>query len=255
MEFLHLFVYFNLISLCILVFIVDNPVHSVLFLILAFFNAAVILFFFDVEFLGITFIILYVGAIARLFLFVAMMLNVKIFTFDLTKFYFLCFLIFIVFFFQILILTFKLFFQFELKSLYSSLPLFTFDSLESGLPISSNPEIDMETWILLYDGDLLLWYLFNCGMQQLIFWILLKYLFEVARLISEELERLAEEARIKAEAEAKGMNGQPEPGKEDPDKLGETPSQGDESVKLDNIIDAAEAVILDILEIFFSIMF
>ena len=131
MEFLHLFVSFNLISVCILVFIVDNPVHSVLFLILAFFNAAVILFLFDVEFLGITFIIIYVGAIAILFLFVVMMLNVKIFTFDLTKFYFLCFLIFIIFFVQILILTFKNFFQFEVKSLYSSLPFFTFDSLDN----------------------------------------------------------------------------------------------------------------------------
>ena len=119
MEFLHLFISFNLISVCILVFIVDNPVHSVLFLILAFFNAAVILFLFDVEFLGITFIIIYVGAIAILFLFVVMMLNVKIITFDLTKFYFLCFLIFIIFFLQILILTFKNFFQFEVKSLSS----------------------------------------------------------------------------------------------------------------------------------------
>ena len=53
-----------------------NPVHSVLFLILAFCNASGILFLFNAEFLGLIFIIIYVGAIAILFLFVVMMLNV-----------------------------------------------------------------------------------------------------------------------------------------------------------------------------------
>ena len=51
--------------------------HSVLFLILTFFNAAALLFLFNVEFLGLIFLIIYVGAIAVLFLFVIMMLNVK----------------------------------------------------------------------------------------------------------------------------------------------------------------------------------
>ena len=54
-----------------------NPVHSVLFLILVFCNAAGILFFFNAEFLGLIFIIIYVGAIAVLFLFVIMMLRIK----------------------------------------------------------------------------------------------------------------------------------------------------------------------------------
>ena len=54
-----------------------NPIESVLFLILAFFNAAAILFLFHAEFLGLIFIIIYVGAIAVLFLFVIMMLNIK----------------------------------------------------------------------------------------------------------------------------------------------------------------------------------
>jgi NADH-quinone oxidoreductase subunit J len=55
-----------------------NPVESVLFLILAFFNAGAILISFNAEFLGLIFIIVYVGAIAVLFLFVIMMLNVKV---------------------------------------------------------------------------------------------------------------------------------------------------------------------------------
>jgi len=54
-----------------------NPVESVLFLILCFCNAAASLFLFNAEFLGLIFIIIYVGAIAVLFLFVIMMLNLK----------------------------------------------------------------------------------------------------------------------------------------------------------------------------------
>lgn len=54
-----------------------NPVESVLFLILSFCNAAAILFLFNAEFLGLIFMIIYVGAIAVLFLFVIMMLNIK----------------------------------------------------------------------------------------------------------------------------------------------------------------------------------
>jgi NADH-quinone oxidoreductase subunit J len=55
-----------------------NSIESILFLILTFFNSAIILFFFHAEFLGLVFIIVYVGAIAVLFLFVIMMLNVKV---------------------------------------------------------------------------------------------------------------------------------------------------------------------------------
>jgi NADH-quinone oxidoreductase subunit J len=55
-----------------------NPVQSVLFLILTFCQAGVLLIMFNVDFFGLIFIIIYVGAIAVLFLFVIMMLNVKI---------------------------------------------------------------------------------------------------------------------------------------------------------------------------------
>jgi NADH-quinone oxidoreductase subunit J len=58
----------------------------VLFLILAFCNASGILFLFNAEFLGLVFIIIYVGAIAILFLFVVMMLNVKVYSSN-TAFY------------------------------------------------------------------------------------------------------------------------------------------------------------------------
>lgn len=53
-----------------------NPVHSVLFLILAFFNAAALFVLIGAEYLAMTLIIVYVGAVAVLFLFVVMMLDV-----------------------------------------------------------------------------------------------------------------------------------------------------------------------------------
>lgn len=54
-----------------------NPILSVFWLVLAFANAAVLLLLLGVEFLPILFIIVYVGAIAILFLFVVMLLNIK----------------------------------------------------------------------------------------------------------------------------------------------------------------------------------
>ncbi len=60
-----------------MVFLANNPVHSVLFLILTFCSCGAVLLMFHTEFFGLIFIIIYVGAIAILFLFVVMMLNVK----------------------------------------------------------------------------------------------------------------------------------------------------------------------------------
>jgi NADH-quinone oxidoreductase subunit J len=53
-----------------------NPVHSVLFLILAFFNAAALFLLVGAEFLAMILVVVYVGAVAVLFLFVVMMLDV-----------------------------------------------------------------------------------------------------------------------------------------------------------------------------------
>ena len=54
-----------------------NPVHSVLFLILTFFNAAALFLIAGAEFLAMILVIVYVGAVAVLFLFVVMMLDVN----------------------------------------------------------------------------------------------------------------------------------------------------------------------------------
>ncbi len=67
---------FILISSATLVVSSRNMVHCVLFLILAFMNAAALFILLGAEFIGMLTIIVYVGAIAVLFLFVVMMLNV-----------------------------------------------------------------------------------------------------------------------------------------------------------------------------------
>ncbi|MEX2454329.1 MAG: NADH-quinone oxidoreductase subunit J [Rhodospirillaceae bacterium] len=54
-----------------------NPVHSVLFLILAFFNAAGLFVLLGAEFIAMILVIVYVGAVAVLFLFVVMMLDIN----------------------------------------------------------------------------------------------------------------------------------------------------------------------------------
>jgi NADH-quinone oxidoreductase subunit J len=56
---------------------VRNPVHAVLFLILCFFNAAGLFLLMGAEFLAFLILIVYVGAVAVLFLFVVMMLDIK----------------------------------------------------------------------------------------------------------------------------------------------------------------------------------
>jgi NADH-quinone oxidoreductase subunit J len=61
----------------LLVITAKNPVHSVLFLILAFFNAAGLFVLLGAEFIAMLLVIVYVGAVAVLFLFVVMMLDIN----------------------------------------------------------------------------------------------------------------------------------------------------------------------------------
>ena len=73
--FFYLFA-FAAIASAVLVITSRNPVHSVLFLILCFFNAAGLFVLLGAEFLAMILVVVYVGAVAVLFLFVVMMLDV-----------------------------------------------------------------------------------------------------------------------------------------------------------------------------------
>jgi NADH-quinone oxidoreductase subunit J len=67
----------TLVGSAIMVVFSKNPVHSVLFLILAFFNAAGLFVLLGAEFVAMILVIVYVGAVAVLFLFVVMMLDIN----------------------------------------------------------------------------------------------------------------------------------------------------------------------------------
>jgi len=65
-----------LVASAIMVVFSKNPVHSLLFLILSFFNAAALFILLGAEFVAMILVIVYVGAVAVLFLFVVMMLDI-----------------------------------------------------------------------------------------------------------------------------------------------------------------------------------
>lgn len=73
----YLFATFTIFA-AVMVISARNPVHSVLYLILAFFNSAALFMLNGAEFLAMTLVIVYVGAVAVLFLFVVMMLDVDL---------------------------------------------------------------------------------------------------------------------------------------------------------------------------------
>ena len=65
------------VAAAVMVLSARNPVHSVLFLILAFFNSAGLFVLLGAEFLAMILVVVYVGAVAVLFLFVVMMLDIS----------------------------------------------------------------------------------------------------------------------------------------------------------------------------------
>ncbi|QZD95357.1 NADH-quinone oxidoreductase subunit J [Qipengyuania gelatinilytica] len=67
-----------MIASAVMVITARNPVHSVLWLILAFFNAAGLMVLVGAEFIAMLLVIVYVGAVAVLFLFVVMMLDIDV---------------------------------------------------------------------------------------------------------------------------------------------------------------------------------
>lgn len=75
--FFYLFAAMTLAS-GLMVISAKNPVHAVLFLILAFFNSAGLLILLEAEFLAMLLVVVYVGAVAVLFLFVVMMLDINV---------------------------------------------------------------------------------------------------------------------------------------------------------------------------------
>lgn len=123
MEMLHLFLCFLFLQFSTSVSLSSNPVYSVIYLILTFCTTAFISFFFNLEFFGLIFVIIYVGAVAVLFLFIIMMLDIKDKSFTQISFFYLVLINFSVFLFETLT---KLFFfeVFSNKSFFAPIILF-----------------------------------------------------------------------------------------------------------------------------------
>ena len=117
------------------VIISKNPIHSILSLILVFFNAASLLILLGAEFLAMLFVIVYVGAVAVLFLFVIMMLNIKTANLSISMYRYLpiSFLFGSVFFSELFIM-----FYFDLASInsYKLNSLVNFDLIDQNFLIS-----------------------------------------------------------------------------------------------------------------------
>lgn len=77
LQYLHIF-YILAIILGVLTIVNRNPVVSVLFLIGLFVNVAGILIFIGYHFLGLAYILVYVGAVSILFLFILMLINIRV---------------------------------------------------------------------------------------------------------------------------------------------------------------------------------
>jgi NADH-quinone oxidoreductase subunit J len=120
--FLYYSIFYCFFSLAIFssIFVIlsANPVFSALFLVLSFFNVSSLIFFLQLDFIPVTLIIVYVGAIAILFLFVLMMLNIKIVEFKNEK---LSFLPLIMLFCLVAIIELMFIIHFNFDSIHSSI--------------------------------------------------------------------------------------------------------------------------------------
>lgn len=112
---------FILIASALVVVSARNMVHSVMFLVLCFLNAAALFLLLGAEFLAMLLVVVYVGAIAVLFLFVVMMLNVDLKDMErkINRHLPVLILVGVVMFFEILIIT-----KFSASKLYETKLLF-----------------------------------------------------------------------------------------------------------------------------------
>ena len=77
MNILIIIISFLLLSSSLIVILVKNPIHSIFFLILVFGYTSSLLILLQSDFLAMIFLIIYIGAISVLFLFIVMMLNIR----------------------------------------------------------------------------------------------------------------------------------------------------------------------------------
>src|SRR5271154_7054891 len=82
MNILIIIISFLLLFSSLIVILVKNPIHSIFFLILVFGYSSCLLILLQSDFLAMIFLIIYIGAISVLFLFIIMMLNIRMIELD-----------------------------------------------------------------------------------------------------------------------------------------------------------------------------
>ena len=118
--------YIFLITSSVLMILSNNPIYSILFFISIFINTSIIFIFFNVDFLGILLLLVYVGAIAILFLFIIMMLNVKKIENENNTYLIVGFIIFSIFFIYFIYFLFNIFILYIPKHLLFNINTFNF---------------------------------------------------------------------------------------------------------------------------------
>lgn len=120
------FIYFLILISSLLMVLSTNPINSILFLILIFFNISILFFLYNLDFIGIIFIILYVGAIAVLFLFIVMIMNVKNIEKNNTTYFFIGGLFFILLFLEFIYFILQFFYFGEYSNIIFNFDFFSF---------------------------------------------------------------------------------------------------------------------------------
>ncbi len=130
MDLLHICVIYCQLLTTLLIVFSRNPIHSVLLLIILFFEVTFVLILFNIEFFSLLLILVYVGAIAVLFLFVIMMLQVKSEPFNSFYIILISFILILFYFFENLFLFNKSNFFFGALHSLSIEVFFNLDSLK-----------------------------------------------------------------------------------------------------------------------------
>ena len=142
--------YILLLFSSFLMILSNNAIYSVFFLISIFINTSIIFILFNVDFLGILLLLVYVGAIAILFLFIVMMLNIKKIENENNTYLILGFSIFSIFFIHFIYILFNMFFSYIPSNLLFNINEFFFYNYVNLMDETNNITLIKKIGIFLF---------------------------------------------------------------------------------------------------------
>ena len=142
--------YILLLFSSFLMILSNNAIYSVFFLISIFINTSIIFILFNVDFLGIFLLLVYVGAIAILFLFIVMMLNIKKIENENNTYLILGFSIFSIFFIHFIYILFNMFFSYIPSNLLFNINEFFFYNYVNLMDETNNITLIKKIGIFLF---------------------------------------------------------------------------------------------------------